>query len=135
MKTIETAKPESVEPIPVKRLDDQVVFVDGHTRAFAAFLRGLTEIKVYWEDERLDWEAYRICVDWYKEEGIRTIADLRDRIVSPEEYEILWLERCSETWTRSGDGNGSHCCKTRLDKKRLKSDGVVACEVNCLAIR
>lgn len=96
MKIIETAKPESVEPIPGKRLDGQVVFVDGHTRAFAAFLRGLTEIKVYWEDERLDWEAYRIGVDWCKEEGIRTIADLRDRIVSPEEYEILWLERCGK---------------------------------------
>jgi hypothetical protein len=29
MKIIEIAEPESVEPIPVKRLDDHVVFVDG----------------------------------------------------------------------------------------------------------
>jgi len=96
LKFIEKAKPESVEPIPVKRLDDQVVFVDGHTRAFAVFLRGLKEVKVYWEDERLDWDAYRICVDWCKKEGIHTIADLRERIVSPEEYRILWLQRCGK---------------------------------------
>ena len=43
-----------VQPIPVKKLGNQVVFVDSHTRAFAAFLLGLSEISVYWEDEELD---------------------------------------------------------------------------------
>jgi len=88
------SKPVSIKPIPVKKLGDQVVFVDGHTRAFAAFLFGFSEIPVYWEDEELDWDEYEVCVRWCKEEGIHTISDLRNRVVSPEDYEVLWLDRC-----------------------------------------
>lgn len=94
MKTFDATKPESIEPIPLKKLGNDVIFVDGHTRAFAAYLKGISEVPVYWEDEDLDWDAYEICVEWCKKEGIHTIADLKDRIVSQEEYEILWLKRC-----------------------------------------
>jgi hypothetical protein len=52
---------------------------------------------VCWEDEELDWEMYEICVERCKKEGIRTIADLKDRVVGPWEYEKLWLKRCEET--------------------------------------
>ena len=85
-----------VRPIPVKKLGNQVVFVDGHTRAFAAFLLGFSEISVYWEDEELDWEEYEICVRWCMQEGIHTISDLRNRIVSNEDYQVLWLDRCGK---------------------------------------
>ena len=91
-----------VQPIPVKKFGNQVVFVDGHTRAFAAFLLGLSEISVYCEisvyseDEELDWEEYEICVNWCKEEGIHTISDLRNRIVSDKDYQVLWLDRCGK---------------------------------------
>ena len=84
----------SMEPIPIKRLGTDIVFVDGHTRALAAYLQGLQEIPVYWEDEELDWDAYAICVEWCKKEGIQTIADLKDRIASKQDYEVLWLHRC-----------------------------------------
>jgi ParB-like chromosome segregation protein Spo0J len=47
MKNLRRNKPLIVEPIPIKKLDGQVVFVDGHTRAFAAFLLGLSEIPVW----------------------------------------------------------------------------------------
>lgn len=85
---------QSIEPIPVKKLGNHVVFVDGHTRAFAAFLHGLSEVPVYWEVDELDWDAYEICVEWCLKDGIHTIADLKNRIVSHEEYEVLWLKRC-----------------------------------------
>ena len=75
-----------VKPIPVKMLDDEIVFVDGHTGAFAAFLLGFAEIPVCWEDEELDWEEYRICVEWCKQDGIRTISDLKDRVLSHRDY-------------------------------------------------
>ncbi|HVP15933.1 MAG TPA: nucleotidyltransferase [candidate division Zixibacteria bacterium] len=88
------SKPFSVKPIPVKKIGKQVVLVDGHTRAFAAFLFGLSDVAVYWEDEDLDWEEYEICVEWCKEEGIRTISDLKNRIVSDKDYQVLWLDRC-----------------------------------------
>jgi len=90
------AKPESLEPIPIKKLGDDVIFVDGHTRAFAAFLCGLSEVPVYWEDEELDWNEYEICVKWCKDEGIRTIADLKDRVISQKDYEVLWYKRCEK---------------------------------------
>jgi ParB-like chromosome segregation protein Spo0J len=41
MKNFRRNQPLIVEPIPIKKLDGQIIFVDGHTRAFAAFLLGL----------------------------------------------------------------------------------------------
>src|SRR4030042_2159937 len=94
MKILRESKQKLVEPIPVRKLGNQVVFVDGHTRAFAAFLLGFSVIPVYWEDEELDWEEYEICVEWCKKEGIHIISDLKNRIVSPKDYQVLWLDRC-----------------------------------------
>ena len=96
VKEIDASDYKATVPIPVKKLGDDAVLVDGHTRAYAAFLRGLSEIPVYWEDEELDWDAYEICVRWCREAGIHTIADLRGRVVSQEDYEKLWYGRCEE---------------------------------------
>ncbi|MBS7632982.1 hypothetical protein KEJ15_05100 [Candidatus Bathyarchaeota archaeon] len=96
MKTFDPDNVASMEPIPIKKLENDIVFVDGHTRAFAAFLHGLSAVPVYWENEELDWDAYLVCVGWCKSEGIRTIADLKNRVISQEEYEILWYRRCEE---------------------------------------
>jgi hypothetical protein len=90
------ANPRSIEFIPVKKIGDQVAFVDGHTRAFASFLRGMSEVKVYWEEDELDWDAYEVCVDWCKKEGINTIADLKERVIPSKEYQVLWLDRCEK---------------------------------------
>jgi len=97
MKAFNPANPDSLDPIPIKKLGNDVIFVDGHTRALAAFLHGLLEVPVYWEDEKLDWDAYKVCMKWCKDEGIHTIADLKNRIISQENYEVLWLKRCDET--------------------------------------
>jgi hypothetical protein len=96
MKTIDPMKPRAIDPIPIKKLGGRIILVDGHTRAFAAFLHNFRKIPVYWEDEELDWDAYAICVEWCKEEGIRTIADLEGKVVSQKDYEILWYRRCEE---------------------------------------
>ena len=86
--------PERLDPLPVKESNGRIIFTDGHTRAFAAFLHGISEIVVYWDEDELDWEAYEICVGWCDEVGIRNIADLSDRVVGPGEYEQLWYARC-----------------------------------------
>jgi hypothetical protein len=86
----------SLEPLPIKELDGRVILTDGHTRAFAAFLRGLVEVPVFWDEDELDWEAYRICVAWCREAGVLTVVDLADRILGPEDYELLWRERCRQ---------------------------------------
>jgi 3-methyladenine DNA glycosylase AlkD len=89
-------RPESLEPIPIKALGGRIIMTDGHTRALAALLAGLTEIPVVWDEDELDWEAYQICVDWCLAEGIHTVADLQGRVVPAAEYEIVWHQRCRE---------------------------------------
>jgi hypothetical protein len=96
MKRFNPSDLDSIEPIPVKKLGDDVIFVDGHTRAFAAYLCGVSEVPVYWEVEELDWEAYEICVDRCKESGIRRISDLKNRVVPQKDFEILWYKRCED---------------------------------------
>jgi hypothetical protein len=96
MKTFDPARPESIEAIPIKELGNRIVFVDGHTRAYAAFLCNVPEVPVYWENEELDGDAYKTCVRWCKKEGIRTIADLKNRVVPQKDYEILWYKRCEK---------------------------------------
>jgi hypothetical protein len=96
MKVFDSGKPESIEPIPIKRLGTRIIFVDGHTRAFAALLHDLSEVPVYWEDEKLDWAEYKICVGWCRKEGIHTIVDLKNRVVPQKDYETLWYRRCEK---------------------------------------
>ena len=88
--------PGSLPPVPVKELRGKAVFTDGHTRALAALFGGLSEVRVFRDEDDMDWEAYEVCVDWCEAEGIHTIADLQDRIVSPADYDRLWLKRCVE---------------------------------------
>jgi hypothetical protein len=98
MKIMDPMKPKAIEPIPIKKLGSGIILVDGHTGAFGAFLHSFTMIPVYWEDEELDWDAYAICVEWCKKEGIRTIADLKNRIVPQKDYEYCGIgaaKKCS----------------------------------------
>ncbi len=87
--------PSQMEPIPVRRFGDDVVMTDGHTRAFAAFLCGMGELPVVWDEDELDLEAYEICVVWCKEDGIHSVADLVGRVIGPAEYDERWRGRCS----------------------------------------
>ena len=93
---LDQLKPDLIKPIPVKKLGEKIVLTDDHTIALAAFLRGVSEVRVYWEEDELDWNAYEICVQWCEKEGVRTIADLKNRVVSPKEYEALWVNRCKK---------------------------------------
>jgi len=94
MTAFESGKEDELEPIPIKELDGDMVSTDGHTRLLAWYLNGHREVECEWEDVEMDWDAYRICVQWCQEEGIQSIADLKDRILSPEDYQVLWLDRC-----------------------------------------
>jgi len=94
MGMIERGQSSSLGPIPIKELDGEIIATDGHTRAFALHMKGVEEVDVEWEDLEWDWDAYRACVAWCKEEGIRTVADLADMIIDSAEYQVLWLERC-----------------------------------------
>ncbi len=94
MRVFEEGNESILEPIPIKEIDGRLVATDGHTRLLAWFLNDYEEVDCEWEDTEMDWDAYRVCMQWCEEEGIQTVADLANRIISPQEYEILWLERC-----------------------------------------
>lgn len=83
-----------LHPVPVRRVGEMLMLTDGHTRTYAAWRDGQTEVDAVWEEDELDWEAYAECVAWCRAEGIRSVADLSDRVVSGVDYERLWLDRC-----------------------------------------
>ncbi|MHA2297126.1 MAG: hypothetical protein ACXAEU_22465 [Candidatus Hodarchaeales archaeon] len=92
---------EAVEPPLVKKLGSDLVFTDGHTRAFAMYRRGYTKLQVSWDDDEwdtgeLDREMYSVCAQWCKNEKIYTIADLEKKVISSDDYQVLWLDRCHE---------------------------------------
>ncbi len=96
---------EPPDPVPVKELDGRLILTDGHTRAVAAHLAGRVRVEAEWDQDELDWDAYRECVRWCLEEGVTGVAALALRTVSQEEYETVWIARC-------------HAMQAELDRKR-----------------
>jgi len=84
------------EPIPIKSLNGNIIYTDGHTRAFVLHQLGAKKIRVYWDPDELDWEAYQICVDWCVTENIYDISHLKNRLLQRDQYERLWHNRCRE---------------------------------------
>jgi len=82
------------EPVTIKLINGDIIFTDGHTRAFVAYIKGLTKIPLLWDEDELDWEAYRICVNASKKRNIHCIADLKKRILSDTEYKKQWDNWC-----------------------------------------
>ncbi|MFH0815214.1 MAG: hypothetical protein V1934_00115 [Methanobacteriota archaeon] len=107
--------PFEYEPVPVRELNGRLIYSDGHTRAFALHRLGAKEILCCWEDEPLDWDEYEVCVEWCLAEGIRTIAGLEGRVVEPDAYQRLWLDRCGEMH--------QEMARKRLHANRDKSKG------------
>ena len=81
-------------PIPIKVLDGLLVMTDGHTRAVVALQAGLTTLPFVWENDELDWDMYRACVDACKAQGITSPGDLLGRIVTALEYQEKWHKWC-----------------------------------------
>ncbi len=91
------------EPIPIKKLNDNIIFTDGHTRAFALYSMGVENIRCIWDKDELNWELYQRCVDWCLDEGIQNISHLEQKVINHDTYQILWYERCSKLCTELED--------------------------------
>ena len=85
---------QELEALPVKRMYGKIFFTDGHSRAFKAYQAGLSHIPIYYDRDELNWDFYRYCVQACQERGIFSIADLQNRILSKEDYQIHWLDWC-----------------------------------------
>ncbi|MBR6428777.1 MAG: GNAT family N-acetyltransferase [Clostridia bacterium] len=84
------------EPIPVKMLDGRPVMTDGHTRAAAAVMAGLESVPLCAEEDELDWELYRACVEECAKRGVMSPVQLAARVIPEEEYRVKWDGWCDE---------------------------------------
>ena len=91
-----TSPIKDYEPIPIIQIDEKIVMTDGHTRAVILSQMDLDEVLVRWDNDELDFDAYKICVDWCLSEGILSPRDLYNRIVTAEDFQNLWISRCQE---------------------------------------
>lgn len=77
--------------------------VDGHSRAFVAYIHGITQVPIAYEkDEMVAGEVgqilYRADLEWCKRFGIENISHLKKRIISQLEYQRLWIVRCDRSY-------------------------------------
>ena len=84
----------NIDPIPIFNRNGVIYFSDGYTCAFFAYLNGVTQILVYWDQDDLAWGLYDICISWCEDAGTKTIVDFKDAVISHESYKILWIQRC-----------------------------------------
>ena len=84
------------EPLPVKVLDGVPILTDGHTRAVSAILAGLESVPLVYDEDELDWNLYRYCVEQCTQKGIHSPYDLVDRVISSHDYEEKWIGWCDQ---------------------------------------
>lgn len=84
------------EPIPIKVLQDKIVLMDGHTRIVAALLHNIDKVPLTWESDELSWDMYEACVEACIHRHIHSPYDLKDRIISKEEYKYKWDAWCDQ---------------------------------------
>ena len=95
------ADPEPA-PIPVADLDGALICTDGHSRALAALVGRRPVVAATPETDDLNWDLYRACVAWCHERDIRSVVDLRHRVVPSNLYQTLWLDRCARLHRQRG---------------------------------
>ena len=91
-------------PLPAFEHDGEWYLSDGHTRAFAASLGGADTVRIDRDREVrevYDFDLYLTCIDWCREEDVRTVPDLAGRILDHETFEEAWIVRCQRA---AGDG-------------------------------
>jgi hypothetical protein len=84
-------------PLPAFEYGGEWYLSDGHTRAFAAHLGGVEEVWIERDSEvreEYDFELYETCIEWCREAGIESVADLSGRVLPHAEFEDAWIERC-----------------------------------------
>lgn len=94
MNRFDSSKPETLGIMLVRRIDDDIVLTDGHTRAYTAFQLGLDKVAVSWDRDKGDITEYELAVDHVRSKGVRTIADCI--VLSHERYEQKWYVFCKQ---------------------------------------
>lgn len=81
------------KPLAVKLIEGRLCVVDGHERLFALSSVGQENVEVYMDDNSgLTDEAFMALVKYCCDKGITSIHDLENRVVSPRNFKMLWLD-------------------------------------------
>jgi hypothetical protein len=92
-------KPEDIVVTCVE-IENKIVCIDGYSRLVAAYIKGFKYVYAYLETDNDNIEFYKTCMKWCQGQNIFTIKDLANRIVTPEEHERLWINKC-QTYLKS----------------------------------
>ncbi|MBN2794662.1 MAG: hypothetical protein JXR88_04600 [Clostridia bacterium] len=74
-------------------MNQELVCIDGYSRLIAAYEKALPHVYVHIEKIE-DLSFYTTCLNWCKSEGINSISDLVSKVVSTEEHQRIWIDRC-----------------------------------------
>ena len=83
----------NMDPISVLASGDRLLITDGHHRAYQALLLGQDTISAEWDKDGGD-ELYHLYAQACEERKIYSILDLKNRILTQDEYEAKWYNWC-----------------------------------------
>ena len=83
----------NVDPISVLAFGNRFLITDGHHRAYQALLAGRDTISAEWDRDGGD-ELYYLYAQACEERKIYSVLDLKNHIVSQDEYEAKWYNWC-----------------------------------------
>ena len=83
----------NVAPISILAFGDYLLITDGHHRAYQALLAGRDTISAEWDRDGGD-ELYHLYAQACEERKITSVLDLKNHILSQDEYEPKWYNWC-----------------------------------------
>ena len=83
----------NVDPISVLAFGNRFLITDGHHRAYQALLAGRDTISAEFDRDGGD-ELYHLYAQACEERKIYSVLDLKNHIVSQDEYEAKWYNWC-----------------------------------------
>lgn len=105
----QSAETFNINPISVLSFGDRLLITDGHHRAYQAMLLGQDTISAEWDKDGGD-EIYALYAQVCEERKIYSVLDLKNHILSQDEYEAKWYNWC----------DGFNQATTLLLKRKLK---------------
>ena len=83
----------NMDPISILAVGNRLLITDGHHRAYQALLAGQDTISAEWDKDGGD-ELYDLYAQVCEERKIYSVLDLKNRILSQDEYEAKWYNWC-----------------------------------------
>ena len=89
----QSAETIQVDPISILAFGNCLLITDGHHRAYQALLAGQDTISGEWDRDGGD-ELYHLYAQACEERKITSVLDLKNHILSQDEYEPKWYNWC-----------------------------------------